>query len=109
MKPIRLFSAWDGPPTDPTNVDKIRDVMFYCASRLRAALIVIINIPEDAAAQSWLQRCLLMELVSIQSSSCLLPNSSFTMSTAIYFVIHRHGDCYCTIHGYPHHHTRSGM
>src|SRR5271155_1115449 len=60
MAPIGSFSAWKAPFSayDPDS-RQFQEVIFYCASRFRAAAISIANgLPKD-----WFQICPLTELV----------------------------------------------
>ena len=61
--PLNLSTAWD--PLSHEYDPKTQEVIYYCASRLRAATILTANAAEHA---SWLTDALTDELVSTWSS-----------------------------------------
>jgi hypothetical protein len=62
LKPIGLFSAWDAEArAHKQEARHIDDVISYCTSRLRSALVFVVNGSDETA--EWMQEAFFMELV----------------------------------------------
>ena len=63
-EPVHLFSTWSNRPQPyDENPKKIQEVIFYCASRLRAAVTATAN--AAAIARVWMEPNLTQELVGV--------------------------------------------
>jgi len=86
----------DRNPMNPVDIP-VQEVVNYCASRLRAAMIKVTN--PDSRPRPWLQTSLIQELVGACNTALFVL--FLTPMPAVFFVIHRHGRCHWAINRHP--------
>jgi hypothetical protein len=96
-----------GSETSQLRDRNIQEVIFYCGSRLRAAVITTAN--ASARKSSWLQLCFMKELVTDIDHVLGSILISFLFLIGIHSILHRNGSCCRTSHKYPSDHTDVGI